>query len=194
METTVRRRASERQSVGTLVWRTDAPTRWRAGFTLVELAVAAAIAAIVLVGVAVTMGGGILAWRRAEETAQMAREGTAILRELEGQLHRSLASEMLPFEGGAASLHFTMSDGMGPVDVRWANDRPGATVTFAFPMADDQRGYVWADRWADANTHHVPQAVRVALQVQGPRGTVWAVERTITLPHGMLGTIEQGVS
>lgn len=196
----MRQRASERQGVRASVCRTAALPHCRAGFTMVELVVAAAIAAIVLVGVAVTTGGGILAWRRAEELARLAREGTTLIRTLESQLLRSLASDTFPFEGQKTGLQFVMSDGRGPVAVRWTpttyTPQYGRVeaLAFAFPMAQAQPGYAWSEEWTAANRPQVPSAVRVAVQLRGPRGGIWAVQRTIALPHGTFGTMEQGAA
>jgi len=87
---------------------------------MVELVVAAALAGVLLVGVSTAMGGGILAWRKAEELTSLAREGGKALRLLEDQLVRSLASEAFPFDGSATELHFVASDGTGPLEVRWS--------------------------------------------------------------------------
>lgn len=98
----------------------------RRGFTLVEVVVAAAIAAVALVGVSVAIGGGLMAWGRAQAMAQLTREGTKTLRLLEGQLLRAIASATDPFtfRGSATGLQFMMTDGVGPVQVSWTATAP----------------------------------------------------------------------
>lgn len=195
------------------------------GFTLLELVVASAIAVVLFVGVAAVVGGGFRAWRKAEEMAEVAREGTRILRVLEDQLKRAIASETFRFEGMATGLQFVMAEADGPVQVRWttqpsvptgqgtitctlqplvpdpsAPEAPPARpwqfswidhLALAFPVAaQGAAGFMWEPTWSATNADHVPQAVRVILRLKGARGAVVALERIVTLPHGVVGTVE----
>lgn len=194
-----------------------------------EVVIAAAITAVIFVAVSTAVGGGLMAWRKAEELAHLTRESQQMTRALEGQLTRAIASKTFPFEGTQSSLRFVMTDGAGtPMQVSWRAalglaGQPGAItnstqvlpplsesatdperiqrfpgisdVEFSFPMQiESETGapYEWRHDWAtDENVVHVPQAVRIAVTLQGPRGGRIHTERLAVLPQGLFGKVEE---
>lgn len=94
------------------------------GFTLMEVVLSAAIAAILFVAVAVAVGGGLSAWRKAEELSSLTREGTKTLEMMEQGLLRSIASQDFLFEGSGSSIRFVTGGNAGPIQIRWGQETP----------------------------------------------------------------------
>lgn len=134
------------------------------GVTVVELTVAAAIAAVVLVGIATAMASGVTAWRTSEELLKATARGTAMLRMLRAQLDRALASETFHFEGTETQVHFVATGAEGPMQVSWGPAAPsgGSPVVVGTsrpldvgseeppPSAIHRVEYPWVERLAFA--------------------------------------------
>lgn len=109
----------------------------RRGFTLVEVAVAAGMTAVVFLAVATATAAGLAAWRKAEELMGLAREGAEVLRRVEQDLAGAMASPTFPFRGGPTEVSWTTTGVDGPTAVSWklaasSGDAPvGFTRTWA---------------------------------------------------------------
>lgn len=112
----------------------------RRGFSLVELLVAAAIAALVLTALVAAFAGGIRVWERACSLGRKEQELGLALEELERDLRNAFTFRGIAFEGRETSLTFpgllqVSGPGGAPArrlgTIRYAEDRGRRSLTRA---------------------------------------------------------------
>lgn len=116
----------------------DAPRG--AGFTFVELLIAATMMSILFVGLGTHLRGGVLVWRRTTDTAESLQQQ----RMAWGQLERDLANAIL-YEGQGDLEDLAQ---FGEAELRWFTVRPStsqqfgeiAFVTYGCASVDDAQG------------------------------------------------------
>lgn len=105
--------------------------RYRKGFTLLELVIAAGLTAIMATAVVVVLGRGLTAWKTTDSRLQKIFELKKSISLFEKDLRNAAAFDPIPFEGKAGEWIFTSaqaSDRLSAIGYRLAPAPDGGSV------------------------------------------------------------------
>jgi Tfp pilus assembly protein PilW len=181
-----------------------------AGFTLIELAIAAAIGVLVIAAVVTAFVGGLRVWERLRGGSSDLLEAALAIEWLQRDVHNATVSRLTPFEGRAAELRLPVliaTPGQGPearslVDLtyavrpethtlerRWTALPSGAALTGSDPLITGVQSVRFAYRsavgggWQPlwSSATNRPEAVDVVIRLGPDRGNL-EIRRTIIIP------------
>ena len=180
-----------------------------AGFTLIELSIAAAIGVLVIAAVVVAFAGGLRVWERLRGGSSDLLDAAMAIEWLQRDVHNAAGSRLASFEGRADELRMPVLvavPGLAPtagslldityalrkesqtLERRWAalppgGASPGSEALIAgvesVRFAYRAGGGDWQSSWSSATNR--PTAVQVAIRLGPDRGNL-EIQRTIVIP------------